>query len=62
MTIVKRVVLVIAFVVSMILSMHNVKAHNDCPKLDNYIKTILAYNWLYMILLCVYLIYRIVTM
>lgn len=40
----------------------NLKSHNMYPKLDEYIKRTLAFNWLYMILLCMYLLYRILTM
>ena len=62
MQIVVRVLLVLALVMAVILAVCNVKSHNMYPKLDEYIKGTLAFNFLYMILLCMYLLYRILTM
>lgn len=62
MILIKRMILVVAFVVALILCVCNLKSHNMYPKLDEYIKRTLAFNWLYMILLCMYLLYRILTM
>ena len=62
MQIVVRVLLVLALVMAVILAICNVKSHNMYPKLGEYIKGTLAFNFLYMILLCMYLLYRILTM
>lgn len=62
MILVKRIILVVSFVVALILCVCNLKSHNMYPKLDEYIKGTLAFNFLYMILLCIYLLYRILTM
>ena len=62
MQIIVRVLLVLALVMAVILAICNVKSHNMYPKLDEYIKGTLAFNFLYMILLCMYLLYRILTM
>ena len=59
---VTRLILVVSFVVALILCVCNLKSHNMYPKLDEYIKGTLAFNFLYMILLCMYLLYRILTM
>ena len=57
-----RVLLVLALVMAVILAVCNVKSHNMYPKLDEYIKGTLAFNFLYMVLLSIYLVYRVVTM
>lgn len=62
MIFVTRLILVVSFVVALILCVCNLKSHNMYPKLDEYIKGTLAFNFLYMILLCMYLLYRILTM
>ena len=62
MIFVKRIILVVSFVVALILCGCNLKSHNMYPKLGEYIKGTLAFNFLYMILLCMYLLYRILTM
>ena len=62
MILVTRLILVVSFVVALILCVCNLKSHNMYPKLDEYIKGTLAFNFLYMILLCMYLLYRILTM
>ena len=62
MIFVTRLILVVSFVVALILCVCNLKSHNMYPKLDEYIKGTLAFNFLYMLLLCMYLLYRILTM
>ena len=62
MQIVVRVILVLALVMAVILAVCNVKSHNKYPQLDEYIKGTLAFNFLYMVLLSIYLLYRILTM
>ena len=62
MIFVTRLILVVSFVVALILCVCNLKSHNMYPKLDEYIKGTLAFNFLYMVLLSIYLVYRVVTM
>ena len=62
MILVTRLILVVSFVVALILCVCNLKSHNMYPKLDEYIRGTLAFNFLDMILLCMYLLYRILTM
>lgn len=62
MILVTRLILVVSFVVALILCVCNLKSHNMYPKLDEHIKGTLAFNFLYRILLCMCLLYRILTM
>ena len=62
MQIIVRVILVLALVMALTLAVCNVKSHNKYPQLDEYIKGTLAFNFLYMVLLSIYLVYRVVTM
>lgn len=62
MQILVRLALVLTFMVSCILAGCTLKSHNMYPKMDMYVKSTLAFSFVYLVLMCMYWLYRVVTM
>lgn len=62
MQILVRLALVLTFMVSCILAGCTLNSHNNYRPMDDYVKGTLAFSFVYFVLMCMYWLYRILTM